>query len=221
MRSWRSPLGFDIPTSMARSSAPHQARVISRPSAMPRSLPRAYLVAGTLEPFFLQNAKRWAAALSDAGADVVMRERIGSHGDAFWQEEFPLMVAVPPTVTSAFTGWPTRRSDSTSTHRDSTPTGSRHTRRSSSTTSVDGCRRGSEQHYRPNERLFSECPQVRSWRSLLGFDIPTSMARSSAPHQARVISRPRRCRVRFRAHTSSQARWSRSSCRTRSDGPSR
>ena len=45
---------------------------------MPRSLPRAYLVAGTLEPFFMQNAKRWAAALSDAGADVVMSERIGS-----------------------------------------------------------------------------------------------------------------------------------------------
>jgi S-formylglutathione hydrolase FrmB len=60
---------------------------------MPRSLPRAYLVAGTLEPFFLENAKRWAAALQDAGADVVMSERIGSHGDAFWQEELPLMVA--------------------------------------------------------------------------------------------------------------------------------
>jgi enterochelin esterase-like enzyme len=63
------------------------------PAAMPRSLPRAYLVAGTLEPFFLENAKRWAAALQDAGADVVMSERIGSHGDAFWQEELPLMVA--------------------------------------------------------------------------------------------------------------------------------
>src|SRR2546427_342331 len=32
-------------------------------------------------------------ALRDAGADVVMSERVGSHGDAFWQEEFPLMVA--------------------------------------------------------------------------------------------------------------------------------
>jgi enterochelin esterase-like enzyme len=63
------------------------------PSVMPRALPRAYLVAGTLEPFFLDNATRWAAALRDAGADVVMRERIGSHGDAFWQEELPLMVA--------------------------------------------------------------------------------------------------------------------------------
>jgi enterochelin esterase-like enzyme len=65
-----------------------------RPSAVtPTSLPRAYLVAGTLEPFFLENANRWAAALRDAGADVVMAERVGSHGDAFWSEEFPLMVA--------------------------------------------------------------------------------------------------------------------------------
>jgi enterochelin esterase-like enzyme len=63
------------------------------PSVMPRSLPRAYLVAGTLEPFFLENAKRCATALRDAGADVFMSERIGSHGDAFWQEELPLMVA--------------------------------------------------------------------------------------------------------------------------------
>jgi enterochelin esterase-like enzyme len=63
------------------------------PAAMPASLPRAYLVAGTLEPFFLENATRWASALRDAGADVVMKERVGSHGDAFWQQEFPLMVA--------------------------------------------------------------------------------------------------------------------------------
>ena len=60
--------------------------------AMPSSLPRAYLVAGTQEPFFLENARRWADALRDAGADVVMRERSGSHGGAFWREEFPLMV---------------------------------------------------------------------------------------------------------------------------------
>jgi len=62
-------------------------------SEMPVRLPRAYLVAGTLEPFFLENATRWATALRDAGADVVMTERVGSHGDAFWREEFPLMVA--------------------------------------------------------------------------------------------------------------------------------
>ena len=63
------------------------------PASMPDSLPRAYLVAGTLEPFFLENATRWAVALRNAGADVVMTERVGSHGDAFWRQEFPLMVA--------------------------------------------------------------------------------------------------------------------------------
>jgi len=63
------------------------------PGVMPSPLPRAYLVAGTLEPFFLKNATRWATALRDAGADVVMTERGGSHGDAFWREELPLMVA--------------------------------------------------------------------------------------------------------------------------------
>ena len=42
------------------------------PAAMPSPLPRVYLVAGTLEPFFLKNATRWAVALRDAGADVVM-----------------------------------------------------------------------------------------------------------------------------------------------------
>jgi len=50
-------------------------------------------VAEGLEPFFLENAARWAAALRDAVADVVMTERAGPHGGAFWREEFPLMVA--------------------------------------------------------------------------------------------------------------------------------
>jgi pimeloyl-ACP methyl ester carboxylesterase len=63
------------------------------PGVMPSSLPRAYLVAGTLEPFFRDNTTRWATALRDAGAEVVLTERVGSHGDAFWQEELPLMVA--------------------------------------------------------------------------------------------------------------------------------
>jgi enterochelin esterase-like enzyme len=63
------------------------------PGVMPSSLPCAYLVAGTLEPFFRKNATRWAVALRDAGADVVMTERAGSHGDDFWREELPLMVA--------------------------------------------------------------------------------------------------------------------------------
>ena len=62
------------------------------PGVMPSSLPRVYLFGGTLEPFFLDNATRWAVALRDAGADVVMSERVASHGAALWQGEFPLMV---------------------------------------------------------------------------------------------------------------------------------
>ena len=42
---------------------------------------------------FLENATRWADALRGAGADVVMTERDGSHGGAFWRAELPLMVA--------------------------------------------------------------------------------------------------------------------------------
>ncbi len=38
------------------------------PAVMPSALPRAYLVAGRHEPFFLENAVRWADALRDAGA---------------------------------------------------------------------------------------------------------------------------------------------------------
>ena len=63
------------------------------PAHMPSTLPRTYLVAGTQEPFFLENARRWADALRDAGADIVMTRRIGSHGDPFWREELLLMVA--------------------------------------------------------------------------------------------------------------------------------
>jgi enterochelin esterase-like enzyme len=63
------------------------------PGVMPSPLPRTYLVAGTQEAFFLENARRWADALRGAHADVAMYERDGSHGGAFWKEEFPLMVA--------------------------------------------------------------------------------------------------------------------------------
>ncbi len=62
------------------------------PGVMPRSLPRVYLFGGTLEPFFLENATRWAVALRAAGADVAMSERVASHGATQWQGEFPLMV---------------------------------------------------------------------------------------------------------------------------------
>jgi enterochelin esterase-like enzyme len=60
---------------------------------VPGLIPRTYLVAGIGEPFFLANATRWAKALDNAGAEVVMKERDGSHGGKFWQAEFPLMVA--------------------------------------------------------------------------------------------------------------------------------
>lgn len=63
------------------------------PPVMPSALPRTYLTAGTLEPFFLENATRWADALRDAGAAVVMTERVRNHGDPFWSAEFALMVA--------------------------------------------------------------------------------------------------------------------------------
>lgn len=62
------------------------------PDVIPNPVPRSYLVAGTQEPFFRDNATRWADALRDAGADVVVTTRRGGHGDAFWQDEFPLMV---------------------------------------------------------------------------------------------------------------------------------
>jgi enterochelin esterase-like enzyme len=62
------------------------------PTTLPARLPRTYLVAGTQEPFFLANATRWADTLMEHGADVVMTQRAGSHGDAFWRQEFPLMV---------------------------------------------------------------------------------------------------------------------------------
>ena len=63
------------------------------PVALSHSLPRVYLVAGTREPFFRDNAERWATALRDAGADVALTTREGSHGDEFWRKELPLMLS--------------------------------------------------------------------------------------------------------------------------------
>lgn len=62
------------------------------PMPLPHRLPRTYLVAGRQEPFFLDNTTRWATALRTAGADVVMEERDGTHGGAFWRREFPPMI---------------------------------------------------------------------------------------------------------------------------------
>jgi enterochelin esterase-like enzyme len=63
------------------------------PDPVPPGLTRAYLVAGRQEPFFVENARRWAEALSAAGADTVMAERDGGHGGAFWRAELPRMAA--------------------------------------------------------------------------------------------------------------------------------
>jgi pimeloyl-ACP methyl ester carboxylesterase len=60
---------------------------------LPSPLPRVYLFGGTLEPFFLDNAMKWAVALRGAGADVVMNERNVAHGAELWRTEFPLMLA--------------------------------------------------------------------------------------------------------------------------------
>ncbi len=62
------------------------------PAVMGSSPSRAYLVAGTQEPFFRANAIRWADALRRAGAEVMMVERDGTHGGPFWRQELPLMV---------------------------------------------------------------------------------------------------------------------------------
>jgi enterochelin esterase-like enzyme len=62
------------------------------PDVMPPPLPRAYLTAGTFEPFFLENATRWADAFTAAGAEVRMTMPVGSHGDPFWQSEFVEML---------------------------------------------------------------------------------------------------------------------------------
>lgn len=62
------------------------------PSIMPTGLPRIYLTAGTREPFFLNNATRWAKALRAAGADIVMSKQLGDHGGPFWKAEFVKMV---------------------------------------------------------------------------------------------------------------------------------
>ena len=88
---WRS--GWDTRTSTVRSSARH-------PAAVTDHLPccRARFRASTSSPahwsrFSSRTPTLWADALRAAGADVVLTERVGGHGDAFWREEFPLMVA--------------------------------------------------------------------------------------------------------------------------------
>jgi enterochelin esterase-like enzyme len=98
---WGASLGGELALAMGLRHPDVYGGVLSaspgagfRPSAvLPSPLPRVYLVAGTEEPFFLENATRWADALRGADADVVLEERAGGHGGAFWGEEFPRMVA--------------------------------------------------------------------------------------------------------------------------------
>ena len=94
MRQWtESRFGVALPTERTAVFGASPGAGYKPTEVMPSRIPRTYLVAGTQEPFFLENATRWASALRDAGADVVMKERTGSHGGAFWRKEFPLMVA--------------------------------------------------------------------------------------------------------------------------------
>ncbi len=60
---------------------------------IPDAMPPTYLVAGTQEPFFLENALRWAKALRDDGQEVHWEERDAGHDDAMWRAELPKMVA--------------------------------------------------------------------------------------------------------------------------------
>jgi enterochelin esterase-like enzyme len=98
---WGASLGAELALAMGLRHPGVYGAVFSaspgggyRPPEVLRSpLPRVYLVAGRQEQFFLANATRWADALRDADADVVMMQRDGEHGGAFWGEEFPLMVS--------------------------------------------------------------------------------------------------------------------------------
>ena len=92
MANSRSPQDFVIQTYTARSSPDHRARATNLPLSCPLSC-RVCTCSPAQEPFFLDNATQWAAALRDAGTDVVMHERDGSHGAKLWRAEFPLMVA--------------------------------------------------------------------------------------------------------------------------------
>ena len=55
--------------------------------------PAAYLIGGSQEQWFFDNAKTWADALANVGATVVIEQREGEHGGQFWYDEFPQMAA--------------------------------------------------------------------------------------------------------------------------------
>ena len=55
--------------------------------------PDVYLLGGTQEPWFFNNASAWADAFTEAGVNVVLKKRDGEHGGSFWYDEFPQMVS--------------------------------------------------------------------------------------------------------------------------------
>ena len=97
---WGASLGGEFALAMGLRMWPRFRFVFSvspgagfRPPAQMGDYPKSvYLVAGTEEPFFLANARRWSDSLTAAGSDVVMMERAGGHGDPFSSAEFPRMV---------------------------------------------------------------------------------------------------------------------------------
>lgn len=56
-------------------------------------MPPTYLVAGMQEPFFLDNALRWADALTVNGNEVIMEKREAGHDDLMWRKELPKMIS--------------------------------------------------------------------------------------------------------------------------------
>ena len=77
------------------------------PAVLPSPLPRTYLVAGTREPFFRDNARRWAAALRAAGSEAIMTERDGSHGGPFLAARVPSHAGVGLRTTATEPSEPT------------------------------------------------------------------------------------------------------------------
>ena len=98
---WGASLGGEFALAMAlRHSEIYGVALCASPGGgftpasgpLPTALPRSYLVAGRQEPWFLDNARRWADAFAAAGAEVVMESRDGEHGGTFWYDELPRMV---------------------------------------------------------------------------------------------------------------------------------
>ena len=123
---WGASLGAEFALAMGLRHADVYGSVFAAspgagfrpPEVWPDELPRFYLVAGTQEPFFLDNASRWAAALHVTHTASVLAERTGAHGDGFWFDGAPgdgrLGVRRSATMTGAARGadsssaWPPR-----------------------------------------------------------------------------------------------------------------